>query len=167
MLGNVDLFRSTDYSVILASIYVAVLALVTPSTPAFQFLFLVHALLWRLWYCIGIGILLNLQSQNKWITRRFVKYGETPIEAWRQWKGLYHFSMTLSVASFCALCWKMYTFPEDWAHGLVLLRHVIGISLIALQIWTSMSVYESLGEFGWFYGAYHDSFPLVFCLTFA
>lgn len=152
LLGKVDLFRSTDYSVILASIYVAVLALVTPSTPAFQFLFLVHALLWRLWYCIGIGILLNLQSKEKWITRHFVKYGETPTEAWRQWKGLYHFSMTLSVASFCAVCWKMYNLPEDWAHGWVLLRHVIGVSLIALQMWTFMSVYESLGEFGWFYG---------------
>lgn len=152
LLGKVDLLRSTDYSVILASIYVAVLALVTPSTPTFQVFFLVHALLWRLWYCIGIGILLNLQSKEKWITRHFVKYGETPIEAWRQWKGLYHFSMTLSVASFCAVCWKMYNLPEDWTHGWVLLRHVIGVSLIALQIWTFMSVYESLGEFGWFYG---------------
>lgn len=130
----------------------AVLTLVTPSTPVYQFLFFVHALLWRLWYCIGIGILLTLQSKEKMFTRHFLKYGETAGEAWRQWKGLYHFSMTLSVASFCAACWKMYSLPEDWTHGWVLLRHVIGISLIALQIWTFVSVYDSLGEFGWFYG---------------
>lgn len=151
-ISNIDLFRSTDYSVILASLYVAILALVTPSTPAWQFLFFLHALLWRLWYCIGIGILLTLQSKEKMITRHFLKFGETVGEAWRQWKGLYHFSMTLSVASFCAVCWKMYSLPVDWAHGWVLLRHVIGISLIALQIWTFVSVYDSLGEFGWFYG---------------
>ncbi|ROW15164.1 hypothetical protein VPNG_02940 [Cytospora leucostoma] len=151
-LGNIDLFRSTDYSVILASMYVAVLAVVTPSTATYQVLFFVHALLWRLWYCLGIGILLSLQSKNKMITRHFVKYGETPGEAWRQWKGLYHFSMSLSVASFCAVCWKMYVPPEDWTHSWALLRHVIGISLIALQIWTFVTVYNSLGSFGVFYG---------------
>ncbi|RYO89504.1 hypothetical protein DL764_008574 [Monosporascus ibericus] len=32
------------------------------------------------------------------------------------------------------------------------LWHVVGVSLIALQIWTSMSIYDSLGEFGWFFG---------------
>lgn len=151
-LNNIDLFRSTDYSVIIASVYVTVLALVTPSTPVWQFLFFTHALLWRLWYCAGIGILLTLQSKEKMITRHFVKYGESAGEAWRQWKGLYHFSMTLSVASFCAVCWKMYSLPEDWAHGWVMLRHVMGVGLIALQIWTFVSVYDSLGEFGWFYG---------------
>lgn len=34
--------------------------------------------------------------------------------------------------------------------GLTLLRHVLGVSLIALQLWTAMSIYDSLGEFGWF-----------------
>lgn len=46
----------------------------------------------------------------------------------------------------------MYTFPADWGYGLVLFRHVLGAGLISLQIWTSVSIYESLGEFGWFYG---------------
>ncbi|PSS00731.1 phosphatidylethanolamine N-methyltransferase [Coniella lustricola] len=151
-IRNLDLFRSTDYSIIITSIYVTILTLVTPSTPIWQFAFFIHALTWRLWYCIGIGIILTRQSKEKMVTRHFVKYGDSAGEAWRQWKGLYHFSMSASVASFCAACWKMYCLPEDWTHGWVLLRHVIGISLIALQIWTSVSVYESLGEFGWFYG---------------
>ena len=55
-------------------------------------------------------------------------------------------------ASFIAAVWKMYTFPADWGYGLVLFRHVLGAGLIALQVWTSVSIYESLGEFGWFYG---------------
>lgn len=55
-------------------------------------------------------------------------------------------------ASFIAAVWKMYTFPADWGYGLVLLRHVLGAGLITLQLWTSVSIYDSLGEFGWFYG---------------
>jgi phosphatidylethanolamine N-methyltransferase len=39
----------------------------------------------------------------------------------------------------------------DWNYGGVLLKHVLGIGLIALQMWTATSIHESLGEFGWFY----------------
>lgn len=45
-IQNIDLFRSTDYSVIVATLYVAILALITPSTPLYQFLFFMHALAW-------------------------------------------------------------------------------------------------------------------------
>lgn len=55
-------------------------------------------------------------------------------------------------ASLGAAAWKMYTLPPDWFLGLTLLRHVLGLSLIALQLWTAMSIYDSLGEFGWFCG---------------
>jgi phosphatidylethanolamine N-methyltransferase len=65
---------------------------------------------------------------------------------------MYHLSMTMCYASFLAACWKMYTYPEDWGYGWVLLKHVVGLSLVALQLWTSVSIYDSLGEFGWFYG---------------
>lgn len=151
-VNNIDLFRSTDYSVIVAVLYVTILTLVTPQTPVYQVLFVVHALCWRLWYCAGIGIILTRQSKEKMFTRHFVKYGESAGEAWRQWKGLYHFSMTMYVTSFVAACWKMYSLSENWTYGWALLRHVIGLSLIALQMWTSVSSFEALGEFGWFYG---------------
>ena len=55
-------------------------------------------------------------------------------------------------ASFVAAAWKMYSLPPDWGYGLVLLKHVMGASLVGLQLWTAVSVYESLGEFGWFFG---------------
>ncbi|KAM7214125.1 phosphatidylethanolamine N-methyltransferase [Rhypophila decipiens] len=151
-IKNFDFFRTTDYSVLLLLGYLATVTLVTPSTPVYQFLFVVHALLWRLWYSVGLGIILNQQSQEKMFTRHFVKFGESPGEAWRQWKGMYHVSNAMCHASFIAACWKMYNLPEDWNYGSVLLKHVIGLGLIALQIWTATSIYESLGEFGWFYG---------------
>lgn len=151
-LGNLDLFRTTDYSVMLLLAYLAALTIATPRTTLIQALFVVHALLWRLWYSVGLGIILTLQSEDKMFTRHFLKFGEGAGEAWRQWKGMYHVSNALCHGSFIAACWKMYSFPDDWSYGWVLLKHVLGLGLVALQLWTSASIYESLGEFGWFYG---------------
>ena len=151
-LKNVDLHRVTDTSVILLQIYLFALVVLTPSTPFYQGIFVINAALWRLWYSMGVGYLLNRQSSRKRWTRHFLKYGESTEEAWLQWKGIYHLSMTLCYASFVAASWKMYSLPQDWEHGLVLLKHVVGISLVVLQIWTAISIYDSLGEFGWFFG---------------
>ncbi|KAI5865089.1 phosphatidylethanolamine N-methyltransferase [Durotheca rogersii] len=149
---NIDLLRNVDFSTLLLVTYFAALTLSTPQTPLYQTLFVIHAFLWRLWYSVGLGVLLTKQSANKMWTRHFLKFGETVDEGWRQWKGMYHISLTLCHCAFVAACWKMYSAPVDWNYGSVLLRHVIGVSLIALQIWTAVSIYESLGEFGWFFG---------------
>ncbi|MCJ1472267.1 phosphatidylethanolamine N-methyltransferase [Lambiella insularis] len=149
-LQNIDLHRTTDTSVILLQLYVLALTFLTPSTPFYQALFVINAAGWRLWYSLGIGYLLNRQSTKKKWTRHFVKYGESTEEAWRQWKGTYHLSMILCYASFIAASWKMYSPPSDWSHGLLV--HVVGAGLVSLQIWTAVSIYDSLGEFGWFFG---------------
>ncbi|KAI9705575.1 MAG: phosphatidylethanolamine N-methyltransferase [Candelina mexicana] len=151
-LQNLDLYRITDTSVILLQVYLFVLGVSTPSTPFYQALFVTNAAVWRVWYSIGIGYLLDRQSKKKKWTRHFLKYGESTEEAWRQWKGIYHLSMTMCYASFIAASWKMYSTPTDWGYGLVLLKHVLGGMLIALHSWTAISIYDSLGEFGWFCG---------------
>ena len=151
-LQNIDLYRTTDSSVLISQFFIAALTALTPSTPFHQALFIANAVVWRLWYSVGIGYVLNRQSEKKKWTRHFLKYGESTEEAWRQWKGTYHLSMTLCYASFTAAAWKVYVVPEDWTTKFVLLKHVIGFSLIALQIWVSVSIYQSLGEFGWFFG---------------
>ncbi|QUC20151.1 uncharacterized protein UV8b_04392 [Ustilaginoidea virens] len=149
---NMDLFRVPDSVVVLLPLYVALLALATPKSPVWQAFFVAHALLWRAWYHLGLGIILDRQSKTKMWTRHFLKYGESAGEAWRQWKGMHHISMIMCNASFVAACYKMYSLPQDWNYGLALLKHVLGGGLIALQLWTALSVYESLGEFGWFCG---------------
>lgn len=151
-LHNLDLYRTTDSSIMLVQLLVFSITALTPSTPDYQLLFVLLATASRIWYSVGIGYLLRNQSNTKSWTRHFVKYGDTPQEAWNQWKGTYHLSMVLCYSSFIAAVWKMYNFPADWGYGLVLFRHVLGAGLISLQIWTSVSIYESLGEFGWFYG---------------
>ncbi|KAI0160906.1 phosphatidylethanolamine N-methyltransferase [Hypoxylon sp. FL1284] len=151
-LWNIDLLRTVDYSTLTTLSFVTLLALVSPQTPLHQSLFWSIALLFRLWYSVGLGVILTRQSNSKAWTRHFVKVGETPEEGWRQWKGYYHYTQALCYATFVAACWKMYSAPVDWNYGFVMLRHVVGASLIALQMWTAMSIYESLGEFGWFFG---------------
>ena len=149
---NLDPYRITDVSVILLQGYLIILTAVTPSTPLFQILFVFQAIVWRLWYAVGLGMILNRQSHEKMWTRHFLKFGESTEEAWRQWKGMYHLSMTMCYASFIAASWKMYSLPSDWGYGMVLLKHILGTGLVALQIWTAVSIYDSLGEFGWFFG---------------
>ena len=149
---SIDLHRVTDTSVILLQLYMFALAALTPASPFYQTLFVINATLWRMWYSIGVGYILNRQSTKKRWTRHFLKYGESSLEAWRQWKGAYHIAMTMCYSSFIAASWKVYSFPNDWDHGLAILKHVIGVSLISLQVWTAVSIYDSLGEFGWFFG---------------
>ncbi|KAI9675153.1 MAG: phosphatidylethanolamine N-methyltransferase [Trizodia sp. TS-e1964] len=151
-IRNIDFFRVTDTFILLLLIYMFFLTALTPSTPFYQVFFVINAALWRMWYSVGIGFILNRQSEKKWWTRHFLKFGESTEEAWRQWKGLYHMSMIMSHASFIASSWKMYTVPHDWGYGLTLLKHVLGIMLVTLQAWTAFSIYDSLGEFGWFFG---------------
>ena len=159
-LRNIDWHRVADTSVILLQFYMFALAILTPSTPFYQGIFVINAALWRLWYSVGVGYILIRQSTKKRWTRHFLKYGESAEEAWRQWKGVYHIAMIMCYASFIAASWKMYTFPTNWEHGLAILKHVIGGALIGLQIWTATSIYDSLGEFGWFFGDFFfDSNP--------
>lgn len=151
-LQNFDLHRVVDIASVIIQGQFFFLAVLTPSTVPYQVFFVTTAAFWRLWYSVGIGFILDQQSNGKKWTRHFIKYGESFEEAWRQWKGIYHLSMIMSYASFVAAAWKMYHLPEDWTYGMSTLRHVVGVALIVLQMWTSYSIYASLGEFGWFFG---------------
>lgn len=156
---NMDFHRVTDVAGFLVQLYLYSLALLTPSTRFYQTLFLGNALAWRLWYSIGIGYILDRQSKKKKWTRHFIKYGEGTKEAWREWKGVYSLSMTMCYASFVVAALKMYQLPLDWTYGMATLRHVLGVGMIALQLWTVFSIQESLGEFGFFYGDFFVDRP--------
>jgi phosphatidylethanolamine N-methyltransferase len=151
-IQNTDLHRVVDMAIFLLHLQTALLVAWTPSTPVFQFHFFLNALIWRLWFALGIGFILNRQSAKKSWTRHFIKYGDDAQEAFRQWKGVYHISNHLCYSSFGAVAWKFYHFPTDWSYGTTLLRHVVGFALVGLHVWTVTSIRESLGEFGWFYG---------------
>lgn len=149
---NLDFYRVTDTSTIVIQTLLILLTITTPRTPTYKALFVASAVLCRLWFSIGIGYLLNRQSTKKKWTRHFLKHGESTGEAWRQWKGTYHMSMILCYATYSAAAWKMYKAPASWDDSLVVFKHTMGLCMIALQVWVAISVYDQLGEFGWFFG---------------
>jgi phosphatidylethanolamine N-methyltransferase len=151
---NFDVLRSNDIFVALILFYGTVIPLLISNTgPRFwTFMIVVQALVWRIIHSYVLGAVLKQQSDNKFYTKHFIKYGGTVQDAFQSWKSIYNLSNTMTYATFFLAAFKMYSIPDDWTYGTVLLRHVLGTALIALHVWASVSVFEVLGEFGWFYG---------------
>lgn len=105
-IQHVDLHRVTDVSVLMLQLLMYSVAFLSPATASWQAYFVAIAVGCRLWYSIGIGFILIQQSNQKTWTRHFVKYGDSTEEAWRQWKGVYHLSMTMCYSSFVCAAWK-------------------------------------------------------------
>ncbi|KAI8374871.1 phospholipid methyltransferase-domain-containing protein [Blakeslea trispora] len=165
LLKNFDLFQSND----IASALLVIHAVIVPwlIDPKWSVLFtMAQAVFWRMFYSVGLGFLLYLQSKSKWLTRYFIKWGSGPQEAFKNWKAVYNLSCCMTYVSFFMLCLKLYNLPEDWTYGMTLLRHTLGIFFVSLHIWTSFSIYEVLGDFGWFYGDFFiDNHPTQLLYT--
>ncbi|RUP49410.1 phospholipid methyltransferase-domain-containing protein [Jimgerdemannia flammicorona] len=150
---NFDLFRSNDLYLLLIMTY----ASLTPfwfggDEAAVRRFVVLQALAWRVFHTYGLGAILWGQSKNKFWTRHFVKWGGSVKDAFASWKSIYNMSLCMTYTTFFIACWKMYSLPEDWTYGNTLFRHTLGLLFIALHTWTSASIFEALGEFGWFYG---------------
>ncbi|KAI8373027.1 phospholipid methyltransferase-domain-containing protein [Radiomyces spectabilis] len=151
MFKNFDFFRPTDLASALVMLYSLALPFLMSGRKAVVFAVL-QAFAWRIFHTYGLGWILRAQSTNKYFTRHFVKWGGGTQEAFQNWKSLYNLSLCMTYITFCAACWKLYSLPEHWTYGTTLLRHTLGLFFILLHIWTSVSIYEVLGDFGWFYG---------------
>ncbi|GJN93924.1 hypothetical protein Rhopal_006983-T1 [Rhodotorula paludigena] len=159
VMRNWDGFRARDLSFLLVLVYALVPSfLPSLSRPTQLVLYFLHALAWRAFHTFALGLALKEQSERRWIVRHFIKHyhydreGDAIMDAFGNWKAVYNLSLCMTYASFIALAWKCYTIPDNWGIGAVVVRHTLGLLLIALQVWTSMSTYEALGPFGWFYG---------------
>ncbi|CAB4392806.1 unnamed protein product [Rhizophagus irregularis] len=165
---NFDLFRSNDLFVIFIVIYAAIipLSIAGASNNAIKFFLVAQCLAWHIFHSYVLGAVLYFQSKNKFLTKHYIKFGGNVSEAFSNWKSIYNLSLCMTYVTFLAAAWKMYYFPEDWTYGMVLLRHTLGMLLIALHIWTSVSVFEVLGDFGWFYGDFFlDDYPTTLYYT--
>ncbi|WVF67351.1 hypothetical protein IAT40_002106 [Kwoniella sp. CBS 6097] len=173
VLSQLDLFRATDFALSLLIIY-ALSTLIPPLSPRFALAgHFLHALLWRLFHSYGLGLLLRAQSKSKWLVRHYLKHYHYPgdgtfdeddegeakesvvkratEEAFGNWQVVYNVSLVMTYVSFIGLAWKTYHLPMDWTVSGTILRHFLGFSLIALHIWSAVSSYEVLGDFGWLY----------------
>ncbi|KAF9927492.1 phosphatidylethanolamine N-methyltransferase [Linnemannia zychae] len=151
---NFDIFRSNDVFVALIIFYATVVPLLISNTgPRFMtFMMVIQALVWRIFHSYVLGAVLKQQSINKFYTKHFIKHGGTVQDAFQSWKSIFNLSNSMTYTTFFLAAFKMYSLPAEWTYGTVLLRHVLGLALIALHIWASVSVFEVLGDFGWFYG---------------
>ena len=143
---NFDIFRSHDLALVLLIMYSIIIGLLSYKMAVAQ------AILWIILHTYGTGLVLSLQSADKLWTKHFIKNGFSNKEAFDNWKKMYNASLCLMNVSFAVAAFKYYTFPEQWTYGFSAFQHVVGILLILLQGYVSMSVYEVLGEFGWFFG---------------
>ncbi|KZO97479.1 phosphatidylethanolamine N-methyltransferase [Calocera viscosa TUFC12733] len=172
VLWNLDLLRSSDFTLVVLLGYVLFLPLVLPklSERACLIFFFLHALAWRLFHSFGLGLLLKAQSERKWIVRHFIKHYHFPgeegakraiEEAFDNWKSMYNLSLCMTYTSFGALAFKTYHIPVNWTVGGELLRHTLGFFLVFLHIWTASESFKVLGLFGWFFGDFFiEDFPV-------
>ncbi|TFK48223.1 hypothetical protein OE88DRAFT_1664673 [Heliocybe sulcata] len=170
ILRNIDLLRASDLKLVLILFYIVICAaLPTLSSSATRGLYFFNALLWCLFHSFGLGLLLRAQSERKFLVRHYMKhyhypqhdtYNNAVVEAFANWKAIYNLSLCMTYTSFGCLAWKTYAIPDDWSVGTELLRHTMGVLLIALHIWATMESFEVLGVFGWFFGDFFiEDFP--------
>lgn len=149
LLENFHITRSSDLLTFLVAFY-SLLLVALPRTTFWYAFTLFNAFFWRSFHSFGLGYVLSQQSKNKYLIRLFLKYGRTTSEAYEQWQVVYNFATILSYISLLIVGFRQWESPYTRTYWLF--KYIIGGMLIALQSWTSYSIYESLGEFGWFFG---------------
>jgi len=155
---NFNILRSSDIFMIVIILY-CFMTIFFDIHPAF---YIGQVVAWRIAHSFGLGYILQCQSQDKkWILYYFNK-GYTKQEAFDNWKRVYNLSLTMTWVSFICCAIKFYDLPASFfqGSGIFWLLQTFGIVLIAINVWSSVSTFEVLGEFGWFYGDFFlDEIP--------
>lgn len=82
---NFDLFRSTDLVVAMIMFYAIITPLLVQGKTG-VYIAIVQAFFWRAIHSLGNGAILRAQSNNKFLTRHFIKWGGGVQEAFQNWK---------------------------------------------------------------------------------
>lgn len=160
VLSHLDLMRATDFLLVVLCAYAIVPLVLYNTGPRMALVLLCgNALFWRVYHTFGLGMALSAQSRDAWIVRHFLKFypfadaRDAVYEAFEHWKAIYNTSLVMVYVSFAMLAYRCYM-PVDaaWPAGTALLRHVLGVLLILLHIWSARSSFRVLGPFGWLYG---------------
>ena len=149
---NINLGRSSDLCLVILITYTSLQYFF--NVPLWVFVFQVIA--WRLFYSAGLGYILYRQDRNQNYVRLFLERGATKKDAFENWKRIRNMGLIMTWTVFIVCAVRFSSFPsmdsswqdiQTWTA-----RQVIGLMFIALNIWSSVSTFETLGEFGWFYG---------------
>lgn len=154
---NLDIYRASDLFLILITLQEVVFALLNLNSA----FYITQVVVYRLLLTFGLGYILYRQSKDEAYTKHFISKGRTKQQAFENWKRIYNMALTINHVAFIILTVKMYTYPSDWDFRSYLVKQIAGAALIALNLWSSYSTYQVLGDFGWFYGDFFiDEVPV-------
>eukprot|EP01028_Stygiella_incarcerata_P004237 TRINITY_DN1907_c0_g1_i1.p1 TRINITY_DN1907_c0_g1~~TRINITY_DN1907_c0_g1_i1.p1 ORF type:complete len:726 (+),score=164.15 TRINITY_DN1907_c0_g1_i1:274-2178(+) len=145
---NFQMLRSTDLFLLVVVLYNVALYL----SDAPWWFFVIQVVLWRVFHNGVLGWILNAQGKTDFWMRYFAKRGASKHEAFENWKHIFNMSLTMSYVSFLTCAYKMSSYPEVLDTTSFIATQIVGILLIGLNVWCSMSSHEILGDYGWFYG---------------
>lgn len=146
VLMHFNIFRASDLLLALTIIYL----LATLLLPLPPWVYAAHVVAWRLFHNGFLGYLLKMESEKKWFSRHYA----TPQSAFNNWKRIYNASVTITNLSYCLCAFKYFTwvmpiFGGGEARYFVM---IVGALLVGINVYVSLSVYEAIGDYGYFYG---------------
>lgn len=114
---------------------------------------IIQVVVWRLVHWVGLGGILMAQSRFEYWTRHFKTRGRTLYEAFANWKAIYNLSLTMNWVVFFGCCARYIDDPLVWFNDSQRMAMAVGgMLLIWIGYWSTRSTYETVGDFGWFYG---------------
>ncbi|EGC40447.1 hypothetical protein DICPUDRAFT_16016, partial [Dictyostelium purpureum] len=148
VVKNFQYFRAADLFTLLIAVYTLSLNLFNIPT----WFYIVQAIFWRCMLSFGLGLVLRLQSNCQWWTNKYqFDLGKDKYIAFENWKNIYNLCLIMAHISFTS-CFFKYAQIDFNFFGSIFWRQILGLMLILINLWSSFSTYEVLGEFGWFYG---------------
>jgi len=95
--------RARDFTTLLVLVYALVPSFLPSLSRSSQVaLLFIHALAWRAFHTVALGLALKKQSERKWLVRHFLKHyhhereGDAVSETFDNWKGIYNLSLCMT-----------------------------------------------------------------------
>ncbi|ONH67007.1 Phosphatidylethanolamine N-methyltransferase [Cyberlindnera fabianii] len=150
---NFNPIRITDYLTIILSLYTVIAPFVVDSkSDIYTYVIFAFALTVKLVQSFVVSCVLSKQSKEKFWTKLYLKYGLDNVAAYSNWQAVYNLLLVLSYSTLFSVACREILNGQFKAGTWLPLRVIMGGLLILLQMWTSSSIYASIGDFGWFYG---------------
>eukprot|EP01095_Lingulamoeba_sp_RSL-Kostka_P010227 TRINITY_DN3647_c0_g1_i1.p1 TRINITY_DN3647_c0_g1~~TRINITY_DN3647_c0_g1_i1.p1 ORF type:complete len:778 (+),score=246.15 TRINITY_DN3647_c0_g1_i1:152-2335(+) len=148
LFKNFSIFRSSDLFMVI--IVINFFLQFFYNLPGW--FYIMQCLVWKISTSASLGYILINQSKDKDFFYN-ISYTKNKIDTFENWKRVLNCFMTINWAVFIVCSLHYMTFPTD-LYGFYnwMVYVVIGLLLIALNIWSAVSQYDTLGSFGWFYG---------------
>lgn len=154
VLWHFNVFRASDLLLALTLIYLCITLLL----PIPRWATVLHCVLWRVFHNGFLGYLLHKESTEQWFSNHY----NFPKRAFINWKRIYNASVTITNVAFalCAIKLAQWDVPLFGGGDARVFLVVVGLLLVGVNIYVSLSVYEAIGDFGYFYGDFFiDDIP--------